>query len=369
MLQVPTVRVEELNAWNAPLVSGDAPGVVVLGVETRLEAGRRWHLQAGGVGGPRTLMAGEAWARARGLGVGSTVRLVSGRRTVSYTLSGLLTREGLGELNHGQVVVGAIGEVRRDFDLRPDETHELALLLDPRAPPETVMRKLQEVLPPGASVVRPKDRGRDVGQRLAILQAGTDLTSSLALFLSAFLIYSLYATAAAERARDIGLLRCVGATRLQAAGLLILESLLLALPGAGIGAALGRELAAFVCRSASQLAGVELRIAQADTSGALWAAGLGTVVALASAAIPALKAAQTSPLAAVRSRCAEAATNDGRSALLWSWAALALGAGGALLCSPPSTSKPAVTYALVLLLLAGTCGALRGAPSASPLWP
>src|SRR5207247_1670989 len=110
------------------------------------------------------------------------------------------------------------------------------------------------------AVVRSGERGKDVAQRIANLKAGTDLTSSLSLFLAAFLIYGVYRTAATERRRDIGMLRCIGADRRQAAWPLVLEATMLAVPGAILGALGGPLLARGVAGSMSRLAGAELAV-------------------------------------------------------------------------------------------------------------
>ncbi len=370
LLQDATVRTEELNPWAAPLLPGEVSGVLVIGVDFAREEDRgRWRVVEGGEGDG--VLVGSEWAAARGLAPGATVRVVAGDGEARWRIAGLLAREGLAARNYGQVIIVPIDDARRAFGHASDEANEAALVLAPGADPDEVSRSLSARLGRGAAVVRPEERGKDVAQRLGNIRAGTDLTSSIALFLSAFLIYGLYATAAAERRRDMAMLRCVGATRTQAALPLVVEAGLLAVPGAIVGALLGALLAQGVSATLSKVAGAELRVPPPDVTGAVWTAALGVAVALASALWPAIRAARQAPFEGVRA-IASAAEPPRRRVTL-AWLALAAVAVALLTVEPPRASNPARTYALVLLLLASCTGVLPavveriGALAAAPI--
>lgn len=357
LVMAPTIRVEELKDWLAPVVMNESTGLLVVGVDWGRERGSgRYRLVEGSDASEDSVLVVEAWARERGLQVGDVVRVVAGDEKLSLRLSGLVAREGLGTKNYGMVLLTSIERVRSAFGLPPDTVEEAGLVLEPEVSQALLAEQLRERLGPGASVLRPSERGQDMEQRLGSIQAATDFTSPIALFISAFLIYSLYATAAAERQRETALLRCAGATRWQAARPLLAEAGLFAVPGALLGAALGALLAQGVAAAFGKLAASEVRLPPADMLGALKAGVLGVGVALGAALVPALRAAWQPPFEAVRAR-ASAAEKPGLGFSL-GCAALALLGAGLLLLWPPREGHYLRTYGAVACLVGGCTGLL-----------
>jgi putative ABC transport system permease protein len=345
--------VEEMERWRPPLLPGEVSGLLVLGVDLGRERGQRFRLTAGNALAEGWLL-GEDWAAERGLHPGSTVALETTSGPVRVRVAGLVAREGLGTANLGRVAIAPLDDVRRRFELAPDEIHEVALVLRPGAAVETAERALARAVGPGVSLVRPAERSKDVVQRVRSVTAATDLTSTFALFLSGFLVYGLFATGAAERRRELGLLRCGGATRLQAAGVLLVESVLLAAPASLGGAAVGSWLARSVTRAIAPLAGTTLHLADANATGAIRAAAVGIGVAMLAALWPAVRASQEAPLASVRGRSVAARPVSTFATLLAG--TLVTAAAVLLAVRPPGEASQARTYALVLLLLAGCIG-------------
>lgn len=357
LLQQQTIRLQDLSGWVAPLYPGELSGVLLLGVDFAREEGRgRFRVTRGSVAGAVPAVAGEGWAQDRELALGGEVSVAAGE-PLSLVLSGLAAREGLGGKNYGQVILLPIEVVRRAYGLSADAVGEVALVV-PEARTEEVAGRIRRELGPGVAVLRPAERGKDVALRMNNIRAGTDLTSSLALFICAFLIFGLYATAAAERRRETGVLRCVGATRAQAAWPLIAEALVCALPGAVLGAALGSVLASGVAATFSKVAATEVHAPPADLAGAVRVGLIGFAVALASAAWPAIRAARQPPFEAVRARSA-AAERPAAWSMAAALAAIAA-AVGLLLWEPPRAAGTVRTYVLGLLLIAGCTALLPG---------
>jgi len=344
----------EMERWRPPLLPGEVSGLLVLGVDLARERGRgRFRLTAGSGEG---WLVGEDWAAERHLRPGDTVELETDTGRLPMRISGLLAREGLGTANVGRVAVGPLDEVHRVFGLAADEVHEAGLVLRPLLAVEESRARLAIRAGPGVSIVRPAERGKDVVQRVRSVTAASDLTSTFALFLSAFLVYGLFATAAAERRRELGLFRAVGATRLQGAAILLVEALVLAVPASLGGAAAGAWLARGVARAVSQLAGATLEIGGGDLPGALRAASLGVVVAVLAAAWPAVRSSREPPLDSLRGRSAAARPAPLRSTVLSG--AMVLLAAALLVASPPGVASQGRAYGSVLLLLAGCMGLL-----------
>jgi putative ABC transport system permease protein len=353
-VQAPSTRVEDLSSWTAPLFPGEVSGVLVIGLDFAREDNRgRFHVSEGDAHGA---LAGERWASERHIRPGDSVRLVAGDGVLELRVSGLLSRDGLGARNGGQVILAPIADVRRGFGMAPDEVTEASLVLSEPANVDQMVAELRQRLGDGVSVLKPSQRGQDIVQRLGTVRAGTDLTSSIALFLASFLVYAMYATAAAERTRDTALFRCIGATRLQAARALVVEAALVAVPASALGAGLGSFLARGVSAALAVTAGAELRVPRPHAEGMVISAAVGVVVAIASALLPALRGARQDPFEAIRARAAAVESPSGRVTALW--ALLCATSLTLLLLYPPRESATARTYLLVLGLIGGAAGVL-----------
>lgn len=140
--------------------------------------------------------------------------------------------------------------------------------------------------------------------------------SGISLFVAAFLIYNTFAMLVAQRGKEMALLRAVGASRRQVLISVLLEAVVLALVAAAIGIALGYGLALGLTALLKQI-GLSLTSGVALTAQAVvWALVLAVVVTVASALLPAVRAARTPPLAALRSR-PRRSSGPGRSARSW----------------------------------------------------
>lgn len=145
------------------------------------------------------------------------------------------------------------------------------------------------------------------------------LLSCVALLTALFIILSTLSIGMVERVAQLGLLRCVGATRLQMATLVFNEVIPLGLGGIALGIPLGLALVALTVRLVPEYVGSFA----VDWSGLLLAVIAGLATAVAAAIFPALAAARISPM--------EATHSHGRRSPRWlivATAALAI----ALLC-------------------------------------
>jgi putative ABC transport system permease protein len=104
--------------------------------------------------------------------------------------------------------------------------------------PEAVAARIREAVP-GISVVSPRDAAHQLDRSLAYMN-GVILGSGLvALLVAALAVANTMFTAVAERRREIGLRRVVGATRRQVIGQLLVEAAVLGLAGSVLGLAAG----------------------------------------------------------------------------------------------------------------------------------
>ena len=173
----------------------------------------------------------------------------------------------------------------------------------------------------------------------------------VALIAAALLIANTFMITVAQRIRELALLRCVGASRGQAARLVLGEAALIGLCGGVCGLCGGVGLAAAL-RAGLNSAGLRVPeaapVLRAHTIAAALAVGLGVTVAAAGTA--ALRAARSRPLAALSAPEA-AADPRGPGWLRWTASAVTLAAGAFLLAG---SAQPATVAFGAVLLLAGT---------------
>jgi putative ABC transport system permease protein len=185
----------------------------------------------------------------------------------------------------------------------------------------------------GGASVRTGAQYRDDLATEAINQFGPFLTillvfAVIACVVSAFVIYNTFTILIAQRIRELALLRCVGASRRQVFGSVVLESAVVGLVGSvlgiGFGLLLGLGLFSGVTALGAPLPSHALVLTARPVVVALL---LGILVTVAAALVPALRATRVAPLQALRVTPLEALRRGGRRVLLVVFAVLVAGAG------------------------------------------
>jgi putative ABC transport system permease protein len=165
--------------------------------------------------------------------------------------------------------------------------------------------RLAETLPPGLRLEIPAARTRVISEMIEAFQTNLLAMSLLAMLVGAFLIYNTMTFSVLRRRPLLATLRIVGVTRGSLFTLLLLEAALLGLVGTGLGLLLGTAAAHYlvklVTRTINDLYFV-LTVTQLLVEPlVLVKAGLvGLGVTLAAAGVPALEAANTLPVGALR---------------------------------------------------------------------
>ncbi len=194
------------------------------------------------------------------------------------------------------------------FPERPDHVHQVAVKVRKGADPEVVAESLrQELAQRGiAADVQTIEASRQmVSDVTAGLDIGLTIGGAAALVVGLFLVYNALSVSVAERRHDIGILRSVGATRVQVAGLFVGEAAFMGVVGSLLGLPLGWGLAWLACKPVAGIISdllVPIDSPQARLTGGLIAVAVlsGTLVAILAALVPALHAAGEEPADAVR---------------------------------------------------------------------
>lgn len=144
-------------------------------------------------------------------------------------------------------------------------------------------------------------------QFLTSLELGRTIFSllgMLALLMGGFIIFNTFRTIIAERRRDIGMLRTLGANRSTILGVLLTEGLIQGLLGTAVGMLSGYAMAQLLTAALNPLFSqfVNIRVGSPEVSPALIAISLviGLGVTLFAAILPAWQATRVTPLEALR---------------------------------------------------------------------
>src|SRR5262249_55185792 len=108
---------------------------------------------------------------------------------------------------------------------------------------EVVRQAAQDTIGGQGTVRSPEAAGQATREVVGGIRIGFTLCGVGALVVGLFLVYNALAVSVAERRHDIGVMRSMGATRMQIAGLFTGESMVMGLIGALLGVPLGWGLA------------------------------------------------------------------------------------------------------------------------------
>lgn len=253
---------------------------------------------------PHAILLTQKLARRHGLDPDSSLDLDVGDRREGLTVRGLLLDRGparalngtfaLMDIAAAQWLLGRLGRIDR-IDLR----------LKPGIEVDEAEAAIAARLPEDLTVQRPSRRGRQVEKMLEAFHFNLTALSHIALLVGLFLIYNTVSLSVITRRREIGIVRALGGSRRQVAGLFLAEAGLLATLGCALGILLGGWLALGALRlTSSTLDRIYVRSAAEPVPvGAehlVLAFAVGIPLALLAALVPALEASRVAPTEAVR---------------------------------------------------------------------
>ncbi|MGW0938945.1 ABC transporter permease [Streptomyces sp. NPDC002666] len=242
--------------------------------------------------------------------VGDKVRVATNGPVKEYTLSGVFTTED-GAVNAGGSLVLFDTPVAQQLFLRPGEFKDVNVSAAPGASDQQLLAAVKPLLPEDAEAktgqVRADEQADQTESALSSLNKLLLAFAGIALFVGIFLIANTFSMLVAQRTKELALLRAVGASRRQVKRSVLLEAAVVGLIASVVGFALGLGLATGL-RSAMSLIGGKipagpLVIAPATVIAAF---GVGVLITVLAAWLPARRAARIPPVAAMNSQYAVA---------------------------------------------------------------
>lgn len=243
----------------------------------------------------------ESYAKDKNLEVGKWINLLTPNGVEKFKLVGLIAREGPGLSNNGNFGVITINTAQLTFN-RTGELDQIDVIATDTEKKniEDLKSRLQNRIGPSFSVIFPASQGERQTSMLTNYQIGLNMMSGIALFVGAFLIYNAFAMTVVERTREYGMLRTIGMTRQQIIIQMLIEALFLGLVGSLLGIGFGILLSRGLAQLMSTMIGIDLVSIAIPPTAIFMSFGLGIVVTVASASLPAFQAGRISPMAALR---------------------------------------------------------------------
>lgn len=254
---------------------------------------------------PDSLIVSAEFAARNGLAIGARVPMMTMSGERHFTVRGIMKSGGLTQAFGGNVAVMDVYAAQMVFG-RGRRFDRIDLALHDGTGLEAGRAAIERALGAGFQVEPPASRGQQIDSVLRVYQFTANLNSAFALFIGMFIIYNSFSIAVAQRRREIGILRALGASRRQVRTLFLIESGLSGVVGSVAGLALGvlmsRGLADYIATLIKGVYGVADRTMEVATGPWLLASGLvmGVLTSVVAGFLPARNAARVDPIQALQ---------------------------------------------------------------------
>ncbi|GAA2950636.1 ABC transporter permease [Kitasatospora cinereorecta] len=246
--------------------------------------------------------------------VGDPVRVATNGPVKEYTLSGVFTTED-GAVNAGGSLVLFDTEVAQALYLRPGEFKDVGVTAEAGTSDDQLLDAVKPLLPKDAQAqtgaVLADEEAEQTEAGLKNINQLLLSFAGIALFVGIFLIANTFTMLVAQRTRELALMRAVGATRRQVKRAVLLEAGVVGALASVIGFVLGLGLAVGLRSAVGMFGGKVPAGPMIITPTAVAAAfGVGVLVTVLAAWLPARRAAKIPPVAAMGSVHAVATTRS-----------------------------------------------------------
>lgn len=186
----------------------------------------------------KELILVESWASDHNVNLGDNVLLAASDGKAEFKVVGLIAAKGIGKVMGGAVGIISLGNAQTVFRL-PDKATQIDIKTDSKKDIAAIINNLKKRLGNSYVVERPSDKGTTVQDSTKGMMDGFDAFSLLALLAGGFVVFNTISLNLSERIKQIGILKLIGATRMQILVLVFMEAFLLAICGSILGLIIG----------------------------------------------------------------------------------------------------------------------------------
>jgi putative ABC transport system permease protein len=254
--------------------------------------------------GPDEVAIDETTAERANLKVGQQMQIASAAPAKRYTIVGIVKFAGSQSFGGAGVAILTLPEAQRITGDR-GRFDQIDVAAAPGVTPSELRDRIRAVLPRTVTVRTGAQQAAketaNLEENLGFLRTFLLIFAYVALFVGAFIIFNTFSITVAQRTREFGLLRTLGAARGQILRSVVFEGLLLGLTGSVLGLLGGIGLAPAL-DDLFKAFGADLpdsgTVLQTRTIVVSLLAG--TIVTLLAGMMPALRATRVPPIAALR---------------------------------------------------------------------
>ena len=296
------------------------------------------------------------------LHVGDHTRAVIGDQARQVTITGEVH---FGSLFGATAVLVDRATARRAF--APDGTvSSLSVTAAPGVSQSTLRTAVAQVLPSNLEAVTgatvQSETETSVQKGLNFFTTFLLVFAGVALFVGSFIIVNTFSMLVGQRARELALLRAIGATRAQVIRTVLGEAVVIGLVGSVLGIAFGLLVAAGAQAAIRTFLGADIGAGlPISATTVVLSVLVGVVVTVVSAVLPARRASRVVPVAAMRGDVGSVSGGLGRRGLVGA----SLLVGGALVLGVAVTRAEVSWPVAALGAVAAVLGMLVGAPLAT----
>jgi putative ABC transport system permease protein len=269
-----------------------------------------------------------------GLSVGDTVRVGGAVPARAYEIVGVAKLGEVDSFGGATVAILLPEEVQRLAD-KKGEFDTVSVAAEPGVSPDQLKRRIAAVMPENVEVrtgeENAEQQSADIEDDLGFLKTALLTFAWIALFVGAFTIFNTFSITVAQRTREFGMLRTLGASRRQVLTSVLIEAIVIGLLGAGTGIVAGIGVASGL-NSLFKSFGIDLpntgNVIQTRTIVVCLVVGL--VITLIAAIVPAIRATRVSPMEALREHASE--PTRGRRRIVTAVAVVLSAAGLVAMC-------------------------------------
>ena len=234
--------------------------------------------------------------------IGDTLRIAAEAGVKSYRIVGL---QRLGDTSSGGSSTAqlTLPEAQRLTD-KVGELDGISVQAQPGVSARLLAQRIDRVMPPRLIVETGTQaaarQSQDIKDQLSFFRVILLVFGGVALLVGSFLIFNTFSITVAQRIRELGMLRTLGATRGQILRGMILEAVVIGMLGAVLGVFAGIGFAAAL-NAIFKSFGIDLPNTGMviETRTVIVSVVVGLLVTLAAALTPALRATRVSPMAAL----------------------------------------------------------------------
>lgn len=252
--------------------------------------------------GPDEVSLDKAAADRGDLKVGDTIQLVGTGKATPFKIVGLTQLGGasFGGTSIAQVLLPQAQKLTG----KEGEFDQISVQADPGVSPEELRDRITEVLPKDLRVETGAENAKrnsdDIRESLSFLSIALLAFAAISLFVGSFVIFNVFSITVAQRTREFGMLRTLGAKRGQILRTVLIEGFLIGLVASIVGILVGIGLAKGLSAVLSAVgADLPTKALVIEPRTIIVSLVIGIGVTLVSSLIPALRSTRVPPIAAL----------------------------------------------------------------------